>query len=288
MTDSDPIERAFAIARAGLDPQASARDRVWSRLETAFPELAGGSARPADRGEPNDAATPVAGARGPGFWRLVKATGATGAASAALLVAGGFAAGYSMRSFSHEAQAAPPPVTALDARFAHSENAPAPLAAPVTAEALAGPPPAASLPVSPTDSANARATNDARTEAERPARSVHKAKPATSDLDAELVLLRRAERAIRSDTPELALALLDELDQQHPASPLSQERDATRAMASCRSNAVNAPDNARAFLAAHPESVYRARVETLCELVPRNRENSAQPTDSPAPDTNAR
>jgi hypothetical protein len=85
----------------------------------------------------------------------------------------------------------------------------------------------------------------------------------------ELSLLQRAERAIRSDNPLLALALLGDLDKQFPRGKLLEERAAARVMAGCQQSFdPTSQDAARRFLTSRPQSVYAARVISLCELDP--------------------
>ena len=83
----------------------------------------------------------------------------------------------------------------------------------------------------------------------------------------ELSLLQRAERAIRSDNPLLALSLLGDLDHQFPRGKLLEERAAARIMAGCQKSLDPLSRSAaRRFVGSHPQSVYAARIESLCEL----------------------
>jgi len=87
----------------------------------------------------------------------------------------------------------------------------------------------------------------------------------------ELSLLQRAERAIRSNNPLLALSLLGDLDQQFPKGRLLEERAAARVMAGCQKSLDSASQRAaRRFVGSRPQSVYAARVQTLCELAAKD------------------
>ena len=85
-------------------------------------------------------------------------------------------------------------------------------------------------------------------------------------LNTELILLQRAERAIRSGEPELALSLLHELDQQQPNTRLGEERNAARLMARCARGDTAAHAEAEQFLRERRASVYSDRVRELCGL----------------------
>jgi hypothetical protein len=79
-------------------------------------------------------------------------------------------------------------------------------------------------------------------------------------------LLQRAERAIRSNEPELALSFLDDIDRRYPKTRLVEERTAARLMARCVRAEPEARAQAEQFLTAQPMSVYRDRVHALCKL----------------------
>jgi hypothetical protein len=89
---------------------------------------------------------------------------------------------------------------------------------------------------------------------------------AADPLTQELALLRRVERALRASDPALAVALLAELDRRFPHTRLGEEREAARTMADCRRHEPGAVLPARAFLQAHPASVYSERVRSACGL----------------------
>jgi hypothetical protein len=81
---------------------------------------------------------------------------------------------------------------------------------------------------------------------------------------AELMLLSRAERAIRASDGRLALAFITELEQEHPGTRFAEERQALRVLAECLLREPQAPARAVAFLEARTTSVYSDRVQRLC------------------------
>jgi outer membrane protein assembly factor BamD (BamD/ComL family) len=83
--------------------------------------------------------------------------------------------------------------------------------------------------------------------------------------------VQRAERAIRNRDPALALSLLGELDRQHPAALLGEERTAARVMANCQAQEPTASLAAERFLRESPNSVYSDRVRALCGLAAPDR-----------------
>jgi hypothetical protein len=90
-------------------------------------------------------------------------------------------------------------------------------------------------------------------------------------LAAEVALLSRAERAIRSREAPLALALLEELDREFPSSALREERAAARVLARCLANsegadAREAQASARRFISQGTPSVYAERIRQVCSL----------------------
>ena len=86
---------------------------------------------------------------------------------------------------------------------------------------------------------------------------------------AELALLERAERAIRARHPALALALIEELDQRRPRSPLQEERRSIELMAHCQAQGPGSQTAQRreSFMREYPESAYSARIAAECGAV---------------------
>ena len=100
--------------------------------------------------------------------------------------------------------------------------------------------------------------------ASTPAGSPGADRAATSDLTAEVSLLREAEVALSTD-PARALALLRTHAEQFPRTSLPLERRALQALARCATNPDDAAIRERdAFLREHPGSPYAARVRAAC------------------------
>lgn len=89
-------------------------------------------------------------------------------------------------------------------------------------------------------------------------------KPRTDDVDAELLLLTQAQRALERGEPSAALTLLAEHGREHPSGALALERDGLRAIASCDAKHVDGRTLAERFIAAHPSSPLVARIRTSC------------------------
>ncbi len=269
MTKPPSLDHILQSGRLGLTPSDSMQHQVLARLAQSFPELA-----------------PAAPATPPGFWQLVKATGGGGAALGAFILATGFVAGYASKS---------------DSTVAHQEERSPDIAAAEAAPELAGSEPEPrSEPLEKSSRGTPRAVETDRDPARREAaRSPSRASPRPSEtpsnvsnegapedeLKRELLLLRRAERAVRSNNPDVALALLDELDREHPRAVLAEERTATRVMAACRAGGDRTLENADAFLKAHPRSVYTERIRLLCARDPSEK-SAPGVTDAPLLDTN--
>lgn len=86
-----------------------------------------------------------------------------------------------------------------------------------------------------------------------------------STLAQELALLQRARRALNRQDAQLALGIVQSLDERFPAGVLMEERAATRILSLCQ---LQRTEEARAqgqhFLGAHPQSVYAERVRRSC------------------------
>jgi hypothetical protein len=79
----------------------------------------------------------------------------------------------------------------------------------------------------------------------------------------EIVLLERAETALTKD-PALALALTQSLEEAYPRGALAQEREAIAIEALAKLGRLEeAQARLRRFVAAHPESPHRMRLERL-------------------------
>lgn len=98
----------------------------------------------------------------------------------------------------------------------------------------------------------------------RTARTVRHA-PSRLGFDEVLARLMRAERAQRSARPELALALLDEIDARGDALTLREERLMTRVLAACAlGDTAAAEQAAEALKGARGSSIYESRLAETC------------------------
>jgi Outer membrane lipoprotein len=80
----------------------------------------------------------------------------------------------------------------------------------------------------------------------------------------EATLFREAGAALHSGDPQGALRIIDELARRFPHGTFAQERDVLRIDAlMAAGRASEARDLARAFVAQHPESAHRARLEGM-------------------------
>lgn len=102
-----------------------------------------------------------------------------------------------------------------------------------------------------------------RTTVPRPARA--RSPSSRSSLAEELAMLQRARRALNRENGNLALGLVEELDERFPRGVLIEERRATRVLALCQLKRVeDAMRFGRRFLTEHPRSVYADRVRSSC------------------------
>jgi hypothetical protein len=260
VSELDPLDERLNLAWRSLSPPPDLAARVRVRLAST-----GGAV-----------AAATLGARVASRWRALRASGPLGAGAGALLLGVGIALGYLIprqpadaapapeRSAPAPAEARPPhPATPLSSALASVPRAPEEAS---TSAALGS-----STPDSP-----ARASSS-RKPAAPPLARAPRAGPAPvakEDASAELLLLERAERAVRTRNPALALALIGELEQSFPRSPLHEERRSIELMAHCQalgpSSQASADTKAdlatrrERFLRQYPESVYSARVADEC------------------------
>ncbi len=171
------------------------------------------------------------------------------------LVTAGFAAGWGTR-------------VAVGAR------AQAPISSASTvASATAGLSSRAVISEAPTDRSQAPLAASAEAKTEHlgapvgPAPSKSAAPATEQQLCEEVRLLREADRALRTGDPGTALTALGQLERSVPQGKLDEERAAARRLAECL-QVPGAPtrDAARAFLRAHPSTVYSGRIRQVCEL----------------------
>lgn len=263
MVDSARTERVLALTRAHYHATPAARARVRAGLEA--------------RGELTH---PASGRSLLARWRAAGIAKST----AALLAGVSFIAGFWLGE-QRVSERAPDP-SALSstpsATRAASSLAPVPsveTAPSVAPEMAASAPPAeprtalqGSAPeVEAMDTPTSVATRT-NVGSQRPHASHHGSRvtPARAEsdgvLNAELALLQRAERAIRSGEADLALSFLDDLDRRYPDTPFVEERTAARLMARCARNEPGAAVQAEVFLRERRTSVYSDRVCALCQI----------------------
>lgn len=91
--------------------------------------------------------------------------------------------------------------------------------------------------------------------------------PSPRSLDAELDLLGRATAELDAGRPTAALALLQRHAAQYPRSMLALERETLRILVECRVRpGPSSTTLAHQFLARHPKSLHRDRLQRGCSL----------------------
>lgn len=250
MADVDRVERTLAAAREHYGAPSEARERLRCALE-ASGHLAGA----ASAGQVHAARPPLP----------VRAAGVSKPA-AALLAGLTFLAGLWLGNR----------MASEGAAALHAVPAPAPITSAASASpssppaALDGAPPeSAKLAMPALDPALQQDTLPApRASATKRTPVAQAARPATEQdpPSTELVLLQRADRAIRAGEAELALSFLTELDRRYPETRLGEERKAARLLARCAQGDARAQAEAERFLREQRASVYSDRVRELCQL----------------------
>jgi hypothetical protein len=266
MSEIDPLDERLNLAWQALSPPADLAARVRVRLAST-----GGAV-----------AAATLGGRVAVRWRALRASGPLGAGAGALLLGVGIALGYLIP---REPSAAAP--TLEPSASAPAEAHPLPPWTPPIAFAPASIPRAAREANTSAAAAESAARSSPAPDnaalasrgkpAAPPRARPHRAGPAavaTDEPGAELLLLERAERAVRSRNPALALALIGELEQSFPRSPLHEERRSIELMAHCQAlgPSSDASSDKKAeiaarrerFLRQYPESVYSARIADEC------------------------
>jgi hypothetical protein len=264
---SRDVDRSLELAREVFAPSAQHRERVLARLVTqGVPGSAAAGSAPS-----------TAAARAP---RWI-GRGWLGVARAGLFVGAGFALGY----WFAETRAPQQPTAwesapVRDATATNGLGADTRLAPPPTPNAGAAArssvaPLEAAAPKVPTvtasNAAPARAVpGQARAHGVRAARTPNTEAPGVDAerFAEELVLLQRAERAIRAGNGPLARSFIADLEARFPRTALRQERAAVLVLAACAALEPGAADAARAFVARNPNSVYLDRIQDACALEP--------------------
>ena len=254
MADFSRLDRTLAVTRANFRAPLEARGRVRAGL-AASGQLGARGAADASHATP----------------RLASAPG-MGKSTAAALAGLAFVAGYWLGG-QRAGEPTPPRAPSASLTDAPSTSPPAQspgLASEVSAITEAAPrmerpaPPGAGalLPLR---------EQGEQPPASKPPGSKRRASPAQSEprngaSSGELALLQRAERALRSGEPELALSFLDDIERRYPETRLGEERTAARLMARCARADAHVGEQARQFLQSHRASVYSDRVAELCGL----------------------
>lgn len=285
MNDHEALDKQLSRAWQALSPPAELEAKVRARLAAA------GLATTSQAG-----ALPRAMTRAGAGWRALRSSGGVGVVVGAALLGLGFVAGQLVRSpagVNEPTPRLPVAVPAAAAPAPAASPAPAVSPAPLTGSrptdapsADAATPPAASAP-----STQATASRHAPVSSERAAVRARpqRAAPARSTPDAangELLLLERAERALRARNADLALVLADQLEERYPSSLLHEERSAIELMALCQAGSSRAIMLGEVFARRYPGSVYAERITDECGPAPTNR--SGLDIDGPEGGKNAK
>jgi hypothetical protein len=248
--DADPefVDRHLQRAWQAFAPPSNLRELVRARLTSSTAATLGAAGIGL-----------ASNTRPEGAWASLQASGKLGALVGAGLLGIGLLSGYFIRDSQQEPSA--PPMSASNAA------SPPPAALPVLVQPelqRAEPTPPSALPRAPRALEPAR-RNAVRAPAPETAPSATTAEPQlTAEPNEELALLRRAERAVRTDNSALALALIAELEERYPRTSLLEERRAIELMAYCSAGASDAAPRTQRFLREYPESAYAGRVRDLC------------------------
>lgn len=268
MNDHEALDKQLSRAWQALSPPAELEVRVRARL------AASGLATTSKAG-----ALPRASARAGAGWRALRSSGGVGVIVGAALLGLGFTAGRLLAPASPPhaqtaALAAPATVTEpTDAPAATRPGvtdvksvapAPAPLDV-VSTPATVEPAPA------PTPTGTARPPLETRPVASRANARAARAPRAGDAPNTELMLLERAERAVRARNADLALVLADQLEERYPSSQLHEERRAIELMALCQAGSSRALALGERFARRYPGSVYAERITDECGPAPTNR-----------------
>ncbi|MEY2934371.1 MAG: hypothetical protein RL033_5120 [Pseudomonadota bacterium] len=265
MADSGRVDDLLAVTRAHYRAPPAARERVWSGLAASGQHL---EERSEELGAEGSADAAVAGAasRLPGA-RLAGVSKPTAALLAGLTFVAGFWLGGGPL---HEPPAsvspssASSPSSALLPSALPSASAP-PSLSPTQTDVGATVGVATVLQAAPPTARSSKRKRSA--EAAPPA--IHRAERANAT-NTELALLQRADHALRSGSPELALSFLADLERRHPVTLLGEERTAARLMAHCARSDDDGDARAEAqrFLQNRRASMYADRLRELCGLTP--------------------
>jgi len=273
MTERDADDRLLELGLSELTPSAQDKQRHRAALARWLePNAAGSPLR-------ERAPSPVRG------WSALRASGAAGWTTGALLLSAGVGLGLWLQASIDERalrQMQPPAPSAAAVEAAPGRSAPgwvAPLPPPERSEApsvsepsprddaLPGPTTAVehSRPTVATKPAR-RATSHRRPNEPEPSeREPSGSEPVVAEpFDEELALLQRVERALRAKRSSVAVALLGELDERFPRTRLGEERQVARLIAECQLQLPEASQRGERFLEERGASVYASRVRAAC------------------------
>ena len=91
--------------------------------------------------------------------------------------------------------------------------------------------------------------------------------PASPDAAEDLALIKEMQTALRMNDPARVLMLVGEHERRFPRSPLSQERDGARVLATCAgATPAEAAKIGEKFLESYPRSPVAARVRVTCNV----------------------
>jgi hypothetical protein len=238
-SEAATLERLHASVAAGLGPTIDVPnlDLPGTDLAASDPSavLTGGGAK-AGAGAPSLGAGGATAGVGGGLLgsSLVKGIGAS------VLVAAGVGGGYLIAN-----QPAPPPQVPTEVTAVQSVVPPP--SEQVAPELVESEPPA---PVEPSDA---------------PTQPKARTKPKPNDtFEGELNQIRKAQGALAAGKNDKALQIIEEHEKDTPRGQFSEDREAVRALASCRRGDPAAKSVAKRFLARYPNSVYVEGVRATC------------------------
>jgi hypothetical protein len=246
--DQDIVDRHLQRAWQAFAPPSNLSELVRARLTSSTAATLGAAGL-----------AMASNARPEGAWASLQASGKLGALVGAGLLGIGLLFGYLIRDRQQEA---PPP-----AAIGNPVSEVSPPLAPPLPKSVPEVAPAATERVQPSvvPRAERSVSSAPRTRTERAAaRDETQPNAGTPEPSDELALLRRAERAVRTDNAALALALIGELEERYPRSSLLEERRAIELMAYCSAGATDAVARAQRFLREYPLSAYAGRIRDLC------------------------
>jgi hypothetical protein len=238
------FDSVIQSARAGFEPSAADRERVWSRLSVRA-GLAGAAVALVAKTSAGSSllAGQSVGALAKLFFTSLGVT----------LVAGSAVVGVTrFRPWAGERATVSSPLASTG-----TTRSVAPASSIATRPA---PVPSEVVPLSTVDSARPSERSHANAlPSSEPA-------PGRPEIARELALLQAVRQAGAAGQHARAERLLDDLDREIPQGALLEERAALRAIAACEGGRANRSERAAAFLRRYPASVYAAKVQHVCRI----------------------